>query len=61
MKTITRDEFRKKLEAGRKLVWATLEDRQDFFVEINFKQRWPVRDVTDEPAHHSRSLIRMNR
>ena len=57
MKTLTREEFRDLLLAGRFLVWATLQDRQDFFVQLTPTLRRPVRDVTDEPNHHSRQKI----
>lgn len=56
-KTIDRDEFRRLIDAGRFLVWATLQDRQDFFVQLTPTLRRPVRDVTNEPNHHTRQRI----
>ena len=56
-KIVQREEFAAMLKAGRKLVWATLQDRQDFQVQLTPKLRRPVRDVTDEPNHHNREFI----
>lgn len=53
----SRKEFAEMLAAGRKLVWATLHDRQDFVVQLTPTLVRPVRDVTDEPNHHTRQFI----
>lgn len=57
MRTINRDEFRQKLNSGRKMVWATLNDRQDFMLDLGNGMKRPIRDVTNEPNHHSRKFI----
>ncbi len=56
-KILTREEFKGLLDGGRKLVWATLQDRQDFMVQLTPTLRRPVRDVTNEPNHHNRQMI----
>lgn len=57
IKVVTHEEFKKMLESGRKMVWATLQDRQDFMVQLTPTLKRPVRDVTKEPNHHSREFI----
>lgn len=54
---ISREEFKKKLDDGRKMVWASLYERQDFIVQLTPTLRRPARDVTREPEQWSREFI----
>lgn len=52
---ITREEFKKMMDSGRKFCWATLYERQDFLV--NFGQEFKaVREITHEPNHWHRQI-----
>ena len=57
MRVLTREQFQERLNQGRLMVWATLQDRQDFLVQLTPTLRRPVRDVTKERNHHTRQFI----
>lgn len=58
-KPITRAELEDLLRRGRKLVYATLQDRQDYMASLSPKLKRPLRDVTDEPHHHNRTFLKL--
>jgi hypothetical protein len=57
---INRDELKRMIEEGRKLVYATLYERKDYMVDISRGGAlYPVRDVTDEPEQSHRRFLKV--
>lgn len=61
VKYITREELTTMIKAGRKLVYAALNDRHDYIVKlsVNPPLSRPIRDVTNEKHHWNRQFLRV--
>lgn len=56
LKRVSRDDFKKMMDSGRKFCWATLYEKQDFLVELNPGDLRPVRDITNDPKNWHRRI-----